>query len=138
MHHKFRQYLKDCAKIYHSDTVLTILTLTDMPYFFTKRRRAATSPLSSISTKYMPCARPFTSTTISLSAPLTTSSPMRKNTCRKDICHPRPVCAPSLSDIGSIPGEDGAHPETGKKNKGCKQHTACSPLTLRYEKNYFC
>jgi hypothetical protein len=40
---------------------------------------------------------------------------MRKNTCRKDIRHPRPVCAPSLTVIGSIPGEDGAHTETGKK-----------------------
>ena len=30
--------------------------------------------------------------------------------CRKDIRHPRPGCAPSLSVIGSIPGEDGAHP----------------------------
>ena len=31
-----------------------------------------------------------------------------------------------------------AHIPKRVKNKGCKQHTACSPLTLRYEKNYFC
>ena len=30
--------------------------------------------------------------------------------CRKDIRHPRPGYAPSLPVIGSIPGEDGAHP----------------------------
>lgn len=41
--------------------------------------------------------------------------PMRKNTCRKDIRHPRPVCAPSLPIIGPIPAEDGAHTETDKK-----------------------
>ena len=37
--------------------------------------------------------------------------------CRKDIRHPRPGYAPSLPVIGSIPGEDGAHPETGKKTR---------------------
>ena len=43
--------------------------------------------------------------------------PMRKNTCRKDIRHPRPGCAPSSPGIEPITGKDGAHPETGKKTR---------------------